>query len=317
MTLSPDLLKKLQLLEQNIAKVIVGKERQIRFALITLLCKGHLLIEDVPGVGKTVLAKTMAKSIDGDFKRIQFTPDLLPADVTGVSIFNPQNLVFEFRQGPVFTNILLSDEINRATPRTQSSLLEAMEERQVTIDGTTHILPEPFFVMATQNPIEQQGTFPLPEAQIDRFFLCLKLGYPEKSEEIAILEAQREVHPLEEIRPVITLEDLLKIQKVVSQIPLHEDLKDYIVSIVRSTRIHKDVLLGASPRASLALMRASQAYGLFGGRSFVTPQMIKDLSPWVLGHRIIIHPQSRISGVTSGQVIEEILKTLPVPDFED
>ena len=307
------LFQKLKNIEKNINKVIVGKPKEIELALITLLCKGHLLLEDVPGVGKTVLAKTLAKSIEAKFKRIQFTPDLLPSDVTGVSIFNPKEFCFEFKEGPVFTNILLADEINRATPRAQSSLLECMEERQVTIDGITHILPTLFFVIATQNPIEQQGTFPLPEAQLDRFFMCLSLGYPKLKEEVEILDAQVKNHPLEMIDSVVNMQDIIGLQKQVCKIYLDKAVKSYIVTIVRATREHKDVVLGASPRASLALMRACQAYAMFQEKDFATPQMVKLLAPSILSHRIVLHPQSRIAGITAGHVIQDILNSTLVP----
>ncbi|BBM84007.1 AAA family ATPase [Candidatus Uabimicrobium amorphum] len=310
-------LQKLQLLEQNVNKVIVGKQKAVRLALITLLCKGHLLLEDVPGVGKTVLAKTIAKSISAKFNRIQFTPDLLPNDVTGVSIFNQKNLDFEFREGPIFANIILGDEINRATPRTQSSLLECMEEKQVTIDGETHALPELFFVIATQNPVEQHGTFPLPEAQLDRFFMCIQLGYPSEQQEIAILNAQIQHHPLQDIKPVITAEEIHALQQKICDMHISDSVKAYLVAIVRATRESKDINLGASPRASLALMRACQAYALFNNEEFVTPQMVKELALPILCHRIIANPQSHISGTDAPKIIHKILNSVVVPLDED
>lgn len=308
-----DAIEKLYSLEKNINSIIIGKEKAVRLALISLLCKGHLLLEDVPGVGKTVLAKAIAKSIDASFNRIQFTPDLLPNDVTGVSIFNQKTIDFEFRQGPIFANIVLGDEINRATPRTQSSLLECMEEKQVTIDGTTHKLPELFFVVATQNPIEQHGTFPLPEAQLDRFFMCINLGYPTEREEIAIIDAQKKHHPLVDIQTVITKEEVASLQKKLCDIHIAHSIKAYAVAIVRATRENNDITLGASPRASLALMRACQAYALFNQQDFITPQMVKDLAEHVLCHRIITNPQSHVSGMTPKQIIKNILNSVIVP----
>ena len=305
--------RKVSRLVDNMEKVIVGKKHQILLTLAALFARGHVLLEDVPGVGKTVLAKALALSIQGEFKRIQCTPDLLPADVTGVNIFHPQKLSFQFRPGPVFTNILLCDEINRATPRTQSSLLECMEEGQVTLDGVTHRLKDPFFVIATQNPIEQQGTFPLPEAQLDRFLLCLELGYPSHEEECEILSRQEHHHPLEDIQPVISCEELLKIQKLTPSIYLHRDIQDYIVTLVRTTRHHPDILLGASPRASLALMKASRALALLKGQDFVTPQMVKDLAVPVLAHRILLKPQLKVQEISAKNIIEGILKKVPPP----
>ncbi len=301
-------------LEENIKQVIVGKDQQIRLAIACMLAQGHLLLEDVPGVGKTMLAKALAKSIHGEFKRIQFTPDLLPADITGLSVFNPKELIFEFRKGPVFANILLCDEINRATPRTQSSLLECMEEKQVTIDGITYTLPKPFFVMATQNPIEQQGTFPLPEAQLDRFLMCLSLGYPGPVEELKILDSQKEtLHPIHKIKAVASLEDIRLLQEMVGKVFIHPDLRKYLVHLVRLTRNHPQIFLGGSPRSSLALMKASQAYALCLGKTFVTPQIIKDLALPVLGHRLILDPQTKIGGIQISKIVEDLLRSIPMP----
>jgi MoxR-like ATPase len=302
-----------QRLQANIAKVIVGKPDVIRLALVTLFSRGHLLIEDVPGVGKTMLARAIAKSIQADFKRIQFTPDLLPTDVTGVSIFNQKTQDFSFRQGPVFTAILLADEVNRATPRTQSSLLEAMEERQVSVDGVTHPLSELFFVIATQNPIELSGTYPLPEAQLDRFLLKTKLGYTSPQEEVAILTGQKLHHPIQKLEPACGTAEILALQQAVKAIYVDPAIQEYIVKVVGATRKHEDVVLGASPRGSLALMRAAQALALLDGRDYVVPDAVKKLALAVLGHRIILTPQSKLSGFTSDLVVEAILSSTSVP----
>ncbi len=297
----------------NVEQVIIGKRPAVDLVLIALLCRGHVLLEDVPGVGKTVLAKSIARSIGCTFKRIQFTPDLLPSDVTGVSIFNQQTNQFEFRPGPVIAQIVLADEINRATPKTQSALLESMEERQITVDGVTHALPEPFIVMATQNPIEYEGTFPLPEAQLDRFLLRIHLGYPDKFQEIAILESQRRQHPLESLTQVISAEQLLEMQQQVKEVYVDDLIKDYIVSITTATRQHDDVYLGASPRGSLALYRTAQAAAAIRGRDYVTPDDVKALAEPVLGHRLIINPAARIRNVQAAAVIEDVLNAVPVP----
>ena len=302
-----------QRLQANIAKVIVGKPEAIRYALVALLCRGHLLIEDVPGVGKTMLARAIAKSIHADFKRIQFTPDLLPTDVTGVSIFNQKTQDFAFRPGPVFADILLADEINRATPRTQSALLEAMEERQVTTDGVTHALPDLFFVVATQNPIELAGTYPLPEAQLDRFMLKTRVGYTTPEEEAAILTGQKIQHPIDRLEPVCTAAEILAVQKRVKEIFVDPAIQDYIVKLVGATRRHEDVTLGASPRGSLALMRAAQALALLEGRDYVVPDAVKQVAHAVLAHRIILTPQSKLSGFTPDLVVEAVLGATVVP----
>ncbi|WP_026369317.1 AAA family ATPase [Kallotenue papyrolyticum] len=297
----------------NVEQVIIGKRSAVDLVLIALLCRGHVLLEDVPGVGKTVLAKSIARSIGCTFKRIQFTPDLLPSDVTGVSIFNQQTQQFEFRPGPIIAQIVLADEINRATPKTQSALLESMEERQITVDGNTYPLPEPFIVLATQNPIEYEGTFPLPEAQLDRFLLRIHLGYPDRQEEIAILESQRRQHPLENLQQVIAAEHLLELQQQVKDVYVDDLIKEYIVAITGATRQHDDVYLGASPRGSLALYRTAQAAAALQGRDYVTPDDVKRLAEPVLAHRLIINPAARIRNVQPSAVIAEILNSLPVP----
>jgi MoxR-like ATPase len=298
---------------RNVEQVIVGKRQAVELVLVSLLCRGHVLLEDVPGTGKTVLAKSIARSIGCSFKRIQFTPDLLPSDVTGVSIFNQQNREFEFRQGPVFAQIVLADEINRATPKTQSSLLEAMEERQITVDGVTRQLPSPFIVLATQNPIEYEGTFPLPEAQLDRFLLRLNLGYPERLDEIAILKRQRQAHPLDSLQTVAQIDELLELQTAIRDVYVDDLLEEYIVALVTATRHHDEIYLGASARGSLALYRTAQAWAAVQGRDFVTPDDVKLLASPVLGHRIIVNPAARIRSVTAAAVIEEILGAVPVP----
>jgi MoxR-like ATPase len=297
----------------NVESVIVGKRRAVDLVLIALLCKGHILVEDVPGTGKTMLAKAIARSIGCSFKRIQFTPDLLPSDVTGISIYNQQSGAFEFRAGPVMAQIVLADEINRATPKTQSSLLEAMEEQQVTVDGTTYPLPAPFIVLATQNPIEYEGTFPLPEAQLDRFLLRINLGYPEKFDEITILRRQRERHPIDAVEQVTSAEDLLKLQEQIKSVYLDELIEDYIVALVSATRRHEDVYLGASTRGALALYRAAQAKAALDGRDYVIPDDVKALAEAVLAHRLIISPAARIRSLTATTVMGDILSTVPVP----
>ncbi len=298
---------------QNIEKVIVGKRDVIDLACITLLCKGHLLIEDVPGLGKTMLARSIAGSLDLHFKRVQFTPDLLPSDITGVSLFNQKKGEFEFKPGPVFTNILLADEINRTTPRTQSSLLECMEEFQVTVDGTTYLLPQVFMVIATQNPIELQGTYPLPEAQLDRFFMRIKIGYPTVEQETTIMQMQVQGHPIASISAVSTQEQLVAMQNAVKETQVDASVKKYIASVVDATRSHPHIMLGASPRGSLALMRASQAMAALRGMPFVEPSIIKQVAKPVLAHRIIVKPQSRLGGITSEKVIDDVLGSVFVP----
>ncbi|CAN5539900.1 MoxR family ATPase [soil metagenome] len=298
---------------QNVERVIVGKRNEVDLILVALLCRGHVLIEDVPGVGKTVLAKAVARSVGATFKRIQFTPDLLPSDVTGVSIFNPQTTRFEYRPGPIVAQMVLADEINRATPKTQSALLEAMEEAQVTVDGVTYTLPEPFIVLATENPIDYEGTFPLPEAQLDRFLLRIALGYPGRENEIEMLARQHRVHPLEDLSQVIGASELIAAQVTVRTVHVSPLVSEYIVALSESTRRHPDVLLGASPRGSLALYNAARAVAAMSGREFVTPDDVKHLALPTLSHRIIPSPSARLRGLSGIDVVQQILDTLPVP----
>jgi MoxR-like ATPase len=302
-----------RLVGDNVERVIVGKRQEVDLVLVALLCRGHILIEDVPGVGKTVLAKAIARSIGSSFKRIQFTPDLLPSDVTGVNVFNPRSAGFEFRPGPVFGQMVLADEINRATPKTQSALLEAMEEAQVTVDGATHPLPAPFVVLATQNPIEYEGTFPLPEAQLDRFLIRLSLGYPGRVNELAMLARQEDHHPLDDLRQVATAEQLLAAQEAVKRIHVGPDVSEYIVGLVEATRRHDDVALGASPRGSLALRNASRAWAALNGREYVLPDDIKALAETTLAHRLIVNPAARMNGAESRLLIADLLRAIPVP----
>ncbi|NOZ28167.1 MAG: MoxR family ATPase [Chloroflexi bacterium] len=297
----------------NVEKVIIGKTDEIQLILFALLCEGHILIEDVPGVGKTMLARAIARSIGCSFRRIQFTPDMLPSDVTGVSVFNQKTGEFEFRPGPIMAQIVLTDEINRATPKTQSALLEAMEERQITVDGVTYPMARPFLVLATQNPIEYEGTFPLPEAQVDRFMMRISLGYPTPKDEMAMLDMQREVHPIETIGQVIEVNELLAAQEAVKKIYVDDLIKEYIISLVTATRQHPDVYLGASPRASLALYKTSRARAAVLGRDYVIPDDIKALAEPTLAHRLIISPSARIKNVDPRAVVEETLGSVPVP----
>ena len=296
----------------NVERVIVGKHGEVRLALVALLCRGHLLIEDVPGTGKTVLAKAIARSLGCSFRRIQFTPDLLPSDVSGLSIYNQKTQEFQFLPGPIFSQIVLADEINRATPKTQSALLEAMEERQVTIDGTTYPMPDPFLVIATQNPIEYEGTFALPEAQLDRFMIRLRMGYPDPVDEILILDEQKRTHPLEELEEVVAVDELRGMQMGVREIYVDPVVSDYIVRLVNATRHHPDVYLGASPRGSLALYRASQAYAALNGRDYVIPDDIKLLAEPALAHRLIIKTAATIRDIDSGSIVRELLDQVPI-----
>jgi MoxR-like ATPase len=309
----PDLAAAVQRVINNVERVIVGKAESVAFSLIAVICRGHILIEDVPGVGKTVLTKAIARSIGCTFKRIQFTPDLLPSDITGVSIYNQKTDNFEFRAGPIMAQIILADEINRATPKTQSALLEAMEETQITIDGLTYRLPEPFMVMATQNPIEYEGTFPLPEAQLDRFMMNIKLGYPKTGDEMNILDTHQFHHPLDDLEQIMTAEELVLIQQQIRSIHVDPSIREYIVAIANATRNHNSLYLGSSPRGSLALYRASQALAAIRGRGYVIPDDVKLLTKPTLAHRIIVTPAARVRAITSTAILDEILQSVPVP----
>jgi MoxR-like ATPase len=301
----------------NIEKVIIGKRQTLTLALAAYLCEGHVLLEDVPGVAKTMLARALAISVGCTFKRLQCTPDLLPTDVTGVSIFNQKTADFEFRPGPVFAQTLLADEINRATPRTQSALLEAMGERRVSVDGKTYTLKPPFLVLATQNPIDQEGTFPLPEAQLDRFLVRLSLGYPSLDEEGKMLQRMQHGHPIDELQPVAKAEDILAAQLAIRDIHLDDKIRNYILQIVHGSREHEDVLLGASPRASIALFRTSQALAAIGGRDFVLPDDVKRMAHPVLAHRLILKPESRLRKRTSSLVVQDIVADTAVPVLKE
>ena len=300
-------------LRENIQKVIVGKDEPILLTLVSVLCEGHVLIEDVPGIGKTTLARALAGSLGLSYRRIQFTPDLLPSDVTGLSWFNQKKQEFEFRPGPIMSQIVLADEINRATPRTQSALLEAMQERQVTVDGVTHPQPRPFLVLATQNPIELEGTFPLPEAQIDRFMLRVELGYPSEVEENNILDRFRSDDPLEEVEAVTTPEEILRLQEQRKDIRVEESIRNYIVKVARATREHAEIELGASPRATLALYQTSQAWAAIQGRDYVLPDDVKFMAPHVLTHRLMISPQAQLRGRRPEEMVTDIVDSVPVP----
>lgn len=301
---------------ENVGRVLVGRERAVELALVALACEGHILIEDVPGVGKTTLARAFAVSLGLDCRRIQFTPDLLPSDITGVSVYNQRTGDFEFRPGPVFTNVLLADEINRATPRTQAALLECMEERQVSVDGVPRPVPRPFLVMATQNPVEYEGTFPLPEAQLDRFMLCLDLGYPTPDELVAILERVRVRHPLESLRPVLVREEIEALGAAVKEVRCETSLRRYVAEILEATRRHEEVALGASPRAGIALFKAAQALAGLRGRRYVIPEDLKELAGPVLAHRLVLKPEARMRGLDARQVVAQVLARVPVPTEE-
>lgn len=301
----------------NIRKVIVGKDDVATLSLVALLAQGHVLIEDVPGVGKTMLVRTLAKSLDCEFKRIQFTPDLLPSDITGMSIYNPKELEFQFRPGPILGNIILADEINRTSPKTQSSLLEGMEETSVTVDGQTIPLQQPFFVMATQNPIEYEGTYPLPEAQLDRFILKLTMGYPTMEEELDMLQRTSRNHPIDSVVPVLSKEDVVAIQEAVKDVHVAENIQRYILGIVSATRNDNDVFLGASPRGSIALMRTSKAMAYIYGRDYVIPDDVKYLAPYVLSHRLILTTEAMYQEITTEEIMMEIIQNTPVPIRKD
>jgi MoxR-like ATPase len=297
----------------NVERVIQGKREVIQMALACLVADGHLLIEDVPGVGKTMLAKAIARSIDGTWHRIQFTPDLLPSDVTGVSVWNRADNEFEFRQGGIFANIVLADEVNRASPKTQSALLEAMEERQVTVDVVTHDLQRPFMVIATQNPIEYEGTYPLPEAQLDRFLMRIKVGYPDRAAGIDILETHGAVEPVDNLAPVLSADDVVRLQEAVTSIYVAPSLKGYIIDVVEATRLERDLVLGVSPRGALALQRASRAYAAASGRDYVIPDDLKLLAGSVLEHRLILSPEAQLRGATASEALQSVLGRVPVP----
>jgi MoxR-like ATPase len=296
----------------NVERVIVGKHLEVRMALVALLCEGHILIEDVPGVGKTMLAKAISRSIGCSFRRIQFTPDLLPSDVTGLSILNQKTQEFEFRAGPIHAQVVLADEINRATPKTQSALLECMEERQATIDGITHPMPSPFLVIATQNPIEYEGTFALPEAQLDRFMLRLRIGYPKAMEEIVILDEQKRAHPIDAISQVLDVDELRQMQAAVKEVYVDQAVAEYIVRLVTATREHPDVYLGASPRGSINLYHSSQAFAAMDGRDYVIPDDVKSLAVAILAHRLIVKSQASLREVDPDRIVREILASVPV-----
>lgn len=300
-------------LHENVERVIIGKSEIVRYALVALLCEGHILLEDVPGIGKTTLAKAISRSLGCDFHRIQFTPDLMPADITGIHYYDQRESVFRFRPGPLFSQIVLADEVNRATPRTQSALLEAMEERQITVEGETSRLPRPFLVLATQNPIELEGTFPLPEAQLDRFLLRLRLGYPDEDSEDEILARYEYANPLDSLQPVVEAHELVRLVEALQHLHVDPSVRRYIVRLVRATREEPAFELGASPRASLALFRAARALAAVNGRDYVVPDDVKEVAPLVLGHRMILSTQTRLRGRDAEAVLHELMETVPVP----
>ncbi len=303
----------LQRLIQNIEKVIIGKTEVVKLLITGILTNGHILIEDVPGTGKTMLTLALAKSINIDFKRIQFTPDLLPSDITGGFVYNPKSGEFDFKKGPIFTNIVLADEVNRTTPRTQSALLECMQEYKVTSDGSTFLLPAPFMVVGTENPIEYQGTYPLPEAQIDRFLMKINMGYLSFAEEVKVISEQKIKHPIEDLKPVMEIKQVLAFQETVKKMEMSSHVLEYIVQLVSATRKHGEIKLGASPRASIAFMKASSAWALLEGRDYVIPEDVVKLSPFILKHRIILQPKALISGTNSENIISELVKKTPIP----
>lgn len=305
--------QKLKKVIDNIENVIIGKRNIVELSLVALLADGHVLLEDVPGVGKTKMVRSLAKSINASFKRIQFTPDLLPSDVTGVSIYNPQLQEFIFRPGPIMGNIILADEVNRTSPKTQAALLEGMEEASVTVDGVTRQLEKPFFVMATQNPIEYEGTYPLPEAQLDRFLLKMKIGYPTMQEEMEVLNLARKAKPIEELEPVISMEEIRVLQEEVLEIHVEDVIKRYLVDLSARTRIHPNVSLGVSPRGTISLMKAAQAYALLNGRDYVLPDDVQYLAPAVLSHRIILKSEAKYGGIDAESIIQDIVRKMPVP----
>lgn len=298
---------------ENIENVMIGKRDVSLLSLVAILANGHVLLEDVPGVGKTMMVRALAKSVGAEFKRIQFTPDLLPSDVTGVSIYNPKELRFEFREGPIFGNIILADEINRTSPKTQSALLEGMEEGSVTVDGETRLLTKPFFVMATQNPVDYEGTYPLPEAQLDRFLFKLRMGYPTKVEELEVLSLAERERPIHKIKSVISKEELVELQNEMQYVYVDETIKNYIIDITGKTRKHPSVYLGASPRASIALMKAAQAYAFILGRDYIIPDDIQYLAQYTLAHRIILRSEAKFEGKTAEELVKDIIAKTPVP----